>query len=94
MNDKKMIIRNCPAFVLMRTATSGTYFDMCGNAKGHIKCADCTDCKLKQIVELAKGHTELCKNCEQQIKECDCSDICNAYRLDKILKLLDIQEVE
>jgi hypothetical protein len=49
---------------------------------------------MKQIVELAKGHTELCKNCEQQIKECDCSDICNAYRLDKILKLLDLQEVE
>ncbi len=49
---------------------------------------------MKQIVELAKGHTELCKNCEQQIKECDCSDICNAYRLDKILKLLDIKECE
>ena len=49
---------------------------------------------MKQIVELAKGHTELCKNCDQQIKECDCCDICNAYRLDKILKLLDIQEVE
>lgn len=60
----------------------------------NVLCQDCTDCVIKQIVELAKGHTELCKNCDQQIKECDCSDVCNAYRLDKILKLLDIQEVE
>lgn len=77
------VIRNCPA--LQQTY----YCDM-----HHSKCQDRTDCVLKQIVELAKGHTELCKNCEQQIKECDCGDICNAYRLDKILKLLDIQEVE
>lgn len=60
----------------------------------NIFCQDCTDCVMKQIVELAKGHTELCKDCEQQIKECDCNDICNAYRLNKILQLLDIQEVE
>jgi len=86
----KYIIKNCPI-------NYGLYKEMCGFVEtpediGR-KCADCTDCKLKQIVELAKGHTELCKNCEQQIKECDCSDICNAYRLDKILKLLDIQEI-
>lgn len=94
MNDKKIIIKNCHCYnnerfiggFLDDKATFCTYYGK--------KCQDCTDCKLKQIVELAKGHTELCKNCEQQIKECDCSDICNAYRLDKILKLLDIQEVE
>lgn len=78
MSDK-YIIKNCPA----------TGPGCCGYI-----CPEITDCPLKQIVELAKGHTELCKNCEQQIKECDCSDICNAYRLDKILQLLDIQEVE
>ena len=83
MNDK-YIIRNCPTLMGNRLCYGKTIK----------QCADCTDCVLKQIVELAKGHTELCKNCEQQIKECDCGDICNAYRLDKILKLLDIEEVE
>ena len=80
MSDK-YIIRNCPAI----------QYNTC---EKYGMCQDCTDCVMKQIVELAKGHTELCKNCEQQIKECDCSDICNAYRLDKILELLDIEEVE
>jgi len=79
MSDK-YIIKNCPMFFYGFT--------------NHYNCQDCADCVMKQIVELAKGHTELCKNCEQQIKECDCNDICNAYRLDKILKLLDIQEVK
>lgn len=83
----KYVIRNCPARL-----PSG--FCIEAPKKKAYLCQDCTDCKLKQIVELAKGHTELCKNCEQQIKECDCSDICNAYRLDKILKLLDIEECE
>ena len=81
---RKYIIKNCPAL----SFSLGFYCD-----EYQKKCQDCTDCVMKQIVELAKGHTELCKNCEQQIKECDCSDICNAYRLDKILNLLDIQEV-
>ena len=80
----KYIIKNCPTLMGNRPCYS----------KEIRQCADCTDCVMKQIVELAQGHTELCKNCEQQIKECDCSDICNAYRLDKILKLLDLQEVE
>lgn len=50
----KYIIRNCPAFVLMRTATSGIYFNMCGIAKGHTHCKDNTDCLLKQIVNVCK----------------------------------------
>ena len=78
----KYVIKNCPA-----------YSDYCEEIKSY-ECQDCTNCVMKQIVELAKGHTELCRNCEQQIKECDCNDICNAYRLNKILQLLQIEEVE
>lgn len=86
----KYIIKNCPAFVLMRTATSGTYFDMCGNAKGHIKCADCTDCKLKQIVELAKGYKE--ELIDRKTKKVVAT---RYFKLTKeILELLDIEEVE
>lgn len=79
------VIRNCPAQDVL--GEECCYFNQ------YAKCED-SDCIMKQILTLAKGHTELCKNCEQQIKECDCSDICNAYRLNKILQLLEIKEVE
>jgi hypothetical protein len=96
MSNKYKII-NCPAFVLMRTATSGTYFDMCGNAKGHIKCADCTDCRLKQIVEKCKNYKEDCKikgNCLDE-RLCSTCFLGGANELGEwILDDLDIQEVE
>ena len=76
-----MIIKNCPAFVIMRTATSGTYFDMCGNAKGHTYCKDCTDCVMKKIVEKCKLQTEGVGLSGKNLAE-------------KLLKLLDIEEVE
>lgn len=48
---------------------------------------------LQEIKEIAEGHTELCKQCEQQRKECDCGDICNAYRLEQILqKISEVME--
>jgi hypothetical protein len=87
----KYVIKNCDNYT--EFDKDWTCRSTIQNRKGCYCCQDCTDCVMKQIVELAKGHTELCKNCDQQIKECDCSDICNAYRLDKILKLLDIQEI-
>ena len=77
------IVKNCPAFVLMRTATSGTYFDMCGNAKGHIKCADCTDCVMKQIVELCGKY---------HIIDAGYQKVAINYLSSDILKLLDIQD--
>ena len=88
----KYTIKNCPCFFEENEEVNDYTCSWSGTEE--LACQDCTDCVLKQIVELAKGHTELCKNCEQQIKECDCSDICNAYRLDKILQLLDIEECE
>jgi hypothetical protein len=93
----KYVIRDCPAFVLMRTATSGTYFDICGNAKGHIKCVDCTDCVMKQIVEnlTQVAHACHCDNCDGCGYYSGCSDTeCGTYQVLKSLELLDIQEVE
>lgn len=87
MSDK-YIIKNCPNYRDREVDYTCTIEAI------NSDCHNCTDCIMKQIVELAKGHTELCKNCEQQIKECDCNDICNAYRLNKILQLLQIEEVE
>ena len=61
----KYVIKNCDNY---------TEFDKDWTCRSTIQnrkccycCQDCTDCVMKQIVELAKGHTELCKNCEQQI---------------------------
>ena len=95
MSDK-YIIKNCPAFVLMRTATSGTYFNICGTAKGHVECKDCTDCKLKQIVELCKDAQKEC-SCKNPNKDVDCFECTSGGRAElgtEILKRLDVQEVE
>lgn len=73
-------VSNCPSFVLMRTATSGTYFDMCGNAKGHIKCADCIDCVIKQVIEECKWETNIDVNDRGDLAE-------------RILSSFDIEEV-
>jgi len=79
----KYIIRNCPCFV-EGIAIKGNEqkTQTCNNHKVRelTYCQDCTDCKLKQIVELCKG--------EQQ------SRVATNILSNKILKLLDIQEVE
>lgn len=97
----KYKVSNCPSFVLMRTATSGTYFDMCGNAKGHIKCADCTDCIIKQVIEECDKIIIYTQNAEidvilerSGITDAEKSELygqCKMAR--KILNLFDIEEV-
>lgn len=75
MSDKKMIIRNCPAF-------DSKYNECHSKIEPHkLYCMDCTDCKMKQIVEL----------CKEEFK----GQYSDAWSLaQKISKLLDIQEVE
>lgn len=74
MSDK-MIIRNCPAIYEYGKGLC------CNDLKfdEHTLCQDCTDCSLKQIVELC---TDAKKYGESFI------------RIDDILDVLDIQEVE
>jgi hypothetical protein len=80
------IIKNCPAF-------NSKYNECHSKIEPHkLYCMDCTDCVMKQIVEL-------CKNidcpCEYQGADCwECSRIGAKTFADKILKLLDLQEVE
>lgn len=83
--SNKYVIKNCPCF-----EDEGTFYN-CVNERIEGDCQDCTDCILKQIVELAKGNIGTCANCEA---EPPCDNICDTYRLNKILQLLDIQEVE
>lgn len=82
MSNNRYVILNCPTLMGNKLCYSKTTK----------QCADCTDCKLKQIVEL-------CRNidcpCEYQGVDCwECSRIGAKTFADKILKLLDIQEVE
>ena len=74
----KYIVRNCPAL----SFSLGFYCD-----EYQKKCQDCTDCVMKQIVELCK---ETCRK--------RCTNNClgkKKYRgYGQILQKLDIQEVE
>lgn len=86
----KYIIRNCPAH----------FFDeINGKPKCWQKweqfdesCQNCTDCLLKQIVELCKEKKVI--NCNIDGKEQILKAYYHTHLGDKILKLLDIQEVE
>lgn len=86
------VIRNCPAFVLMRTATSGTYFNICGTAKGHVECQDCTDCLLKQIAEKCKHIKSINKTNSYVGEYIEFTQ--RSPLAEEILDLLDIQECE
>jgi len=67
----------------------------CPNSKTGY-CQDCTDCKLKQIVKLCKKAIKDCDKCkgDPEIDCYDCTQGGKAIQSDKILELLDIEEVE
>lgn len=77
MSKHKYIINNCPIF--------GTDYS-CG--EGFDRCATCTDCIMKQIVELCKEESSLIQH-KQKIRVKGLNKLA-----DKIFELLDIQEVE
>lgn len=86
MNDKKMIIRNCPAYSETRV------YWTCYEDNNKLLCQDCTDCVMKQIVELCNG---IKCPCEYKGADCwECTESGARRFADKILKLFDIQEVE
>ena len=86
MNDKKMIIRNCPAY----SETQGVYWT-CYEDNNKLLCQDCTSCVMNQVVEL-------CKNKNYFVKRFPNAQFSSAVQNSElafdILQLLDIQEVE
>ena len=74
----KYIITNCPA--IYRTCND------CSNNSGK-QCQDINDCVLKRIVELCKENLDSLEN-YVDVRSLECTI------LQRILKLLDIQEVE
>lgn len=52
MSDKKMIIRNCPAY----SETQGVYWT-CYEDNNELLCQDCNNCLLKKIYDECKEET-------------------------------------
>lgn len=92
MSDK-YIIKNCPATYkkLRINENNEVYIDeyRC-NYQTLNPCQDCTDCVMKQIVELAKGYKE--ELIDRKTKKVVAT---RYFKLTKeILELLEIGEVE
>lgn len=87
MSDK-YIIKNCPCYVQYENS-----LHLCCDGQGDGECQDCTDCVMKQIVELCKKI--ISRNGKIDFKE-GFSNLAvgENFVARKILKLLDIQEVK
>lgn len=86
----KYIIKNCPCIIEFKNM----HFCAELNNVDELKqlCQDCTDCVLKQIVEKCK---EIKCPCEYKGADCwECTESGAKRFADRILQLLDIQEVE
>lgn len=90
---KKYIIRNCPAMYGIDDGFLCSYREDDEDEK---YCYDCTDCVMKQIVKLCKKAIKDCDKCkgDPEIDCYDCTQGGKAIQSDKILELLDIEEVE
>ena len=89
MSDKKIIIRNCPCFNEGHPMLA--YYGECLSLTDDTEvCKDCTDCVMKQIVELCKEvNTKFYDSVHQRYLSPS-----KAKFARQILELLDIQEVE
>jgi hypothetical protein len=88
----KYIIKNCPA---CRQYQAGIY--TCDDLYDCDlqRCQDCTDCVMKQIVELCKKVKLTYGQLDKPLTETQCAALFSRATLaDEILQLLDIQEVE
>jgi hypothetical protein len=86
----KYVIKNCPSCYYIYCDKE---YECNWRGSGITKpCQDCTDCLLKQIVELCKEQKVI--NCNIDGKEQVLKAYYHTHLSDKILELLDIQEVE
>ena len=86
----KYIVKSCPNLTTSYYAEGDIIHNQCGLTDDDL-CQDCIDCKMKQIVELCNG---IKCPCEYKGADCwECAESGARRFADKILKLLDIQEV-
>ena len=88
------VIRNCPCFFEENEEVNDYTCSWCGTEE--LACQDCTDCKLKQIVELCKEENAEGENLASimRLSNKDTKEFLSRFASNKILKLLNIEEVE
>ena len=95
--SNKYIIKACPNLTTSHYGTGETIHNQCGLTDDDL-CANCTYCKLKQIVELCKAASEFCRECSKEaIYQVDCIECTKGGRAElgtEILQLLNIEECE
>lgn len=86
----KYIVKNCPALRWDRLR-----FKKCYENGSTINCCDRTNCLLKQILKLSDSDSGYqCDNCNGVGYYEGCTDEnCSFYRLMKIQKLFEIEEI-
>lgn len=80
----KYVIRNCPCFFEENEEVNDYTCSWCDTEE--LACQDCTDCVIKQIVELCKENLNSLET-YVDVRSFEC------VALQDILKLLDIREV-
>ena len=99
----KYEIRNCPAYIHRPLSTHDRVCLLGDKVKPNHKelyvyCKDCTDCVMKQIVELCKRDKNFCVNCKSKADnniDCiECIEGGRAQLAQDILQLLKIEEVK
>ena len=79
-NANKYVVKNCPCYVYYEDKLR-----LCCDGQGDGECQDCTDCVIKQIVELCKHYK----------KHSDCGRDCPSFGsfLNKLLNKLDVDDI-
>jgi hypothetical protein len=92
----KYVIKNCDNYTEL--GKDWTCRSTIQNRKGCYVCQDCTDCVMKQIVELCKERSNKCERCKtfEDYQPTDCLSCGNddVILANDILQLLDIEECE
>ena len=79
--NKKYIILNCPMY----------FHNNCYGHTGNCECQDCTNCVLKQIIELCKKVKLTYGELDKPLTAIQCTALFSRATLaDEILQLLDV----
>ena len=104
--SKKYVITNCPAFMKPSYCKDKCSYSIANERDSELtykfefdedsKCQDCTDCVMKQIVELCRKENIEGKSLASimRLSNKDTKEFLSRFASNKILELLDIEEVE
>ena len=97
-NANRYLVRNCPAF-------NPQAYEHCCNLDGNYKCEGCTDCVMKQIVDILRENTCKPEECGMnkpdwngEVFGCNAGfddnvSGCSCALANNLLRKLDIEEI-